>query len=539
MSKPRGPALDVTLLWIAVAIGMVGAWVGLKTSSLWIDELSTRWIVFGDGGGDSLAARLATDVHPPLYYPLLYAYARLVGTSDAALRSFSTLTACAAVVVFILGTRTSFSLPARLFASGVATGSAFWFYQSQNARDYGLSLLLATVMLSLSLSILRNNSCDQRWPRWAALALAMVLGSLNHFYLTFLAVAVLGVLFLYLPRFRLAAIAGAAVLVGLSLAYTKLIIQPHTQYSLDESWIQNDFAWNKTVIISAIKMSANKVAMLAVALCGLALIVRLVPVIRAGRIGPQATIAWLKANPTVVLCGLVPVLVICEGLASALAASPNMTDRNVLVGSPFIWGFLALIFDAAFRGERSRPLRGARLAAGALILVSASVVAGRSLPRNETYRESASWIRGLSACRGADIPVLQTDRKVWAKPAYLERTTEYAYGLYLRGYARPRMLYLEDVLSGQVPSDLKAALASRLAGAGCPVVAWSEHAINEQQVQAAGQALAKAAGFADARAFKLSLKTFPIYEFSIAWRQKTPSGYVIYVERPGEPALAH
>jgi uncharacterized membrane protein len=156
-TKSRWPPLHVILLGIAVAVGLIGAWIGLETSSLWLDELITRWIVIGDGGGDSLAARLATDVHPPLYYPLLYGYTRLLGTSDAALRSFSALAACAAVIVFISGTRRSFSLAGRLFGAGVATGSGFWFYQSQNVRDYGLSLLIAALILSLSLAILRND----------------------------------------------------------------------------------------------------------------------------------------------------------------------------------------------------------------------------------------------------------------------------------------------------------------------------------------------------------------------------------------------
>ena len=135
--------------------------------------------------------------------------------------------------------------------------------------------------------------------------------------------------------------------------------------------------------------------------------------------------------------------------------------------------------------------------------------------------------------------MLQTDRKAWAKPAFAARTTRYAYGRYLAGYAHPRMLYLEDVLSGQIPADLTSELRPRLSGAECPVVAWSEHAISEQQASAAGQALTTAAGFNGPRAPKLGLKTFPIYGFSIIWKQKNPAGYVIYVEHPGDSALAH
>ena len=293
VTKSPWPSLDLILFGSAIAIGIFGAWIGLGTSSFWIDELTTRWIVFGDGAGDGMTGRLVTDVHPPLYYALLYAYAHLVGASDAALRSFSALTACGAVVAFILGAQGAFSLRARLFAAGVATGSAFWFYQSQNARDYGLSTLLAALILSLALALLRNDRRCGSSALWGGLAVVMLLGSLNHFYMTFLAVAVLGVLFLYLPRYRLATTVGAGLLLGFSVAYTRLIIEPYTQYSLTENWIRGDLAWNKTIVVSAVMMSVNKLAALAVALCGAVLIARLAPTVRASKPSLGGAIGWL------------------------------------------------------------------------------------------------------------------------------------------------------------------------------------------------------------------------------------------------------
>jgi hypothetical protein len=286
-------------------------------------------------------------------------------------------------------------------------------------------------------------------------------------------------------------------------------------------------------------MSANAFAVLSIVVCVAVVICRQVLSVRSNPPHREGALTWVKANPALVLCGLVPVLVAAQGVASGFVTSPNITDRNILVCSPFVWGFLALLFDAAFHGATAWPARAARLATALLILVSASIVGGRVVPRNEPYKESAAWIASLPACRNAEIPVIQADRKVWAQRGYTVRTTRYAYERYLGGYARINMLYLEDVLSGDIPASLAPELKARLHGAGCPVIGWSEHGINEQQVSAAGQAMVKAAGFDGSKAPQLSLKTFPIYRFSITWKQKIPIGYVIYVEHPGDSALAH
>lgn len=540
MTALKRPALrlDVALTGAAVAIGVLGAWVGLENSSLWVDELFTRWVVTGDGAGDTLAARLMTDVHPPLYYALAFAYGQITGASDAALRALSAGLACAAIAVFILGTGKTFSLPGRLFAAGVATGSGFWFYQSQNARDYSLSLLLGAVILSLSLSLLRPDDAKSR-ARWIGLATTMALGALTHVYVTFMSLAVLGVLFLYLPKYRGALAVGALMLVAFVLAYTTLIIGPHAQYSLTASWIKNSPAWDKAVLGSAVAMSVNRIAVPAVAVCAGVAVYRRVAAKNPTSLPWGAGLQGLKTRPSLVLCSLVPLLVVAEGVLGSLAVSPNLTDRNILVCSPFIWGLMALVFDAAFDQPTSRAASILRLGVAVLVLASASIVLGRALPRNEPYKEAAAWIKSLPACQGATIPVIQTDAKGWAQADFMRRTTGYGYARYLDGYAQPKVLYLDDIVSGALPAILVSDLSARLAGGGCPVLGWGAHSLNEPQAEAAGQALATAAGRGGQSTPTVRLKTFPIYGFSTTWRQNSPAGYVIYVERPREPALAH
>lgn len=149
---------------IACAVGLVGAFVGLKVSSFWIDELFTAWIVEIGIGFDEFVARIVTDVHPPVYYVLAFLHAQLFGDDEVGLRSLSALCAVAAVLLFIVATKSYFSLAARLFGGAMATGSFFWFYQAQNARGYSLSFLIGVAMLAISLSILAKRSRPDAKP---------------------------------------------------------------------------------------------------------------------------------------------------------------------------------------------------------------------------------------------------------------------------------------------------------------------------------------------------------------------------------------
>src|ERR1700738_2277047 len=115
----------------ACAVALAGAFVGLDTFGFWLDELFTLRVLQPYDGSGGLFARIATDVHPPLYPVLLFLYSKVAGDSDAALRSFSAFSACAAVLTFVAATKSAFSLPGRLFGAALATGSLFWFFQSQ------------------------------------------------------------------------------------------------------------------------------------------------------------------------------------------------------------------------------------------------------------------------------------------------------------------------------------------------------------------------------------------------------------------------
>jgi hypothetical protein len=457
----------------AALIGLVFAFVGLDTHSLWYDELFTVRLL-EPLAGTTLLSRIATDVHPPIYLLLLSLHAQLFGGGDAALRAFSAVAACGAVVVFVAATGRAFSLPGRLFGAAMATGSLFWFVQAQNARSYALCLLIGTGVLALALPLLLRQGPRGRLT--AAMFALMAIGSFVHFYLMYLSLAVLIMLALA-DRRALPGMAamGFALLVAVGL-YGKLVIDPHAQVSLGDNWYRNDVDWYVSVLGSCLHHTLGDLGLVAILLC--------VPIVVLTRTRPagQATTGEEsgRRDPVPALLVGVPLLVLAGGIASSTLLAPNFFDRNFLVVSPFLWGIAARLYDTAIE-KASATLRLALTAVlGVLVLAMSTMVTARlgltgAPSLYEPFRQSAQWIRSLEACRGEVLPVVTTDDPAWYKPGYAEFINDGAYSRYLDGFARPRLVFGRHLTRDRLPEDLKRELQARLDGAGCPVLAWAAH----------------------------------------------------------------
>ena len=137
---------------VLIGLQLVGAFIGLDESSLWVDELYTAWTI-NTPDWPTAWSQMLMDVHPPVYSMLLRAWVSLVGFSDVNLRAFSALTAGLAIIVMILGTRRFLSLEARILTSVIAVTSSLWIEQSQNARMYGWALLIASILVVLTIGM--------------------------------------------------------------------------------------------------------------------------------------------------------------------------------------------------------------------------------------------------------------------------------------------------------------------------------------------------------------------------------------------------
>jgi hypothetical protein len=472
-----GDFLALVGFGIACAFGLAGAFVGLESHGFWFDELLTAHIVEPSDPAEMLA-RIAEDVHPPLYSMVLFAYAKLVGISEPGLRSFSALSACAAVLLFVAATRQAFTLAGRLFGAAMATGSLFWFFQSQNARPYALSLLVSVAILAICLRLLseRRDLAESKTSLLGLTAFVFV-GSFVHFYVLYESLAVLIVLAFLRPDKRLAILGiGVALLASVGL-YITLVAMAFSQANLASNWIRNDVDWYRQVLESCLQYALGKVGSIAIVICAVVFAFHRALSREDGRDKPRGR---FPLDPVMGLLLGVPLLVLAGSVVSSTLFTPNFFDRSFLVLSPFLWAFCARLYDQAAAVAPPAVRVTLALTLSGIVLSMASIVLQRLPPERpglgyEPFRESAEWIRGIADCRSEIVPVISTDRREWYKPGRGQAVYASTYGYYLQGFARPQVVFVEDALAGNLSADLRAELGRRLDGKGCPIVAWAVH----------------------------------------------------------------
>src|SRR5262249_14387695 len=146
--------------------------------------------------------------------------------------------------------------------------SAFWFDQSQNARSYGLCLLLSSALLYTALALrqrLRERPHEVPWRALAALAGIGLAGSLAHSY----GLLLFGMVLLQLlvastpPRVRLAVVAIGLATLAVNVAYLRLLTA-NTQLDLHDLWFKNDLGYFVRHLRLALDQSLAKPALAAV-----------------------------------------------------------------------------------------------------------------------------------------------------------------------------------------------------------------------------------------------------------------------------------
>jgi hypothetical protein len=195
-------------VWITGALVVIAAVIRivvLTNQSYWMDESLTAYeaqLPFG--------AMIHTVAHvettPPLYFVLIWAWAHVFGTGEAALRSVSMLAGVALVPLAFLSGRDLVNPRAGVIAAALVTFNPFLIWYSQEARAY---TLLAALSAASFLWFIRARRRPSRrnlawWAVWSSLALA------THFFAGFL-VAPEALWLLWTARSRAAGGAVAAV----------------------------------------------------------------------------------------------------------------------------------------------------------------------------------------------------------------------------------------------------------------------------------------------------------------------------------------
>lgn len=527
--------------WQAIVYGLialtacVGAFIGLSASSLWIDELFSVYVIHHHDGFGEVFRRALTDVHPPLYYVAMYAWTRVAGFSETALRLPSAVLAVASIAIFAWGTRRVLSRTAVAFACAVAGVSEFWFEQSQNTRSYGLCLALCAALLSMALAFRRRALAQSNVPfaHLIALGLLGLVGSLAHAYLLLATGMVLLFLLLTLPswRIRLALIAVGLLILAVNVGYYVTLVHA-SRLDLQNLWFSNDAGFFKQQIRLALYGVMQRQTIIVIVLLMLFGIRQKLAGEPYFMQDAQDT-RWATRLAAFVLVGVT----LC-GIGVSLAVAPSFSDRNLLTCAPFAWLLVGRLYDAA--GPRGYTRGSAIFAVLAMVMVGSYLqrLPGRELPRRENWRASAQYISQLPGCTDQLVPAVLPYRFGHATPYFRALAANDFYGYYMPP-GTPIHAYMPAELAARHPvAELPPLLASRAANAdigGCSLLAWGIHDLDEASALEIALDLARQPGVAPRRVL---LQQFVEHQpRQLRW-QEVPGAYV-YLAIPAASSSAH
>jgi uncharacterized membrane protein len=172
----------------AVLVAALVRFADLGGKSLWFDEA----LSLEDSA--SLAAKFGSGFHPPLFYALLHAWARVAGSSDAALRLVAAVPGTLAVAFVALAARRMFGWRAAAFSAALLALASLHVEYSQEVRMYALATMfvaLATWVLAEALARLDAPSPDPRalWALAAAYTGAAYAAAATHYLAAFVVAA--------------------------------------------------------------------------------------------------------------------------------------------------------------------------------------------------------------------------------------------------------------------------------------------------------------------------------------------------------------
>lgn len=187
----------------------------LDLQSFWFDEALTATLLRRDLGG-LIDGVHDTQLTPHAYYLLAWAWTQLFGTGEVGLRSLSAVLGTALVpLAYVLG-RSAYSRRAGLMLAAFAATSPLLLFYSQEARPYGLFVLLGALGLLPFLRLARGEWSRALLAAWTA---ASALALATHYFAVFLIAPQLVLLAVRAPRRREVAAAGAVLAAtGLALA---------------------------------------------------------------------------------------------------------------------------------------------------------------------------------------------------------------------------------------------------------------------------------------------------------------------------------
>lgn len=360
--------------------------------------------------------RAALDVHPPLYYFALDAWAALAGSSPAAIRGLSALLGVLAVAMayaVCIETLRSAGADGRrarlgaLLAAGAMAIQAAPIGHGRNARMYALAIVLGAATCWLLLRALRPG--ERRWGWWAAYGVAVAAFCATHYYAAFtVAAQVVFVAFIWqpLPGERRPALRRAAA----ALALAALLSSPWLPVIARQAEQVRQAYWIPPVSVGALGTALVHWAVGAEMAIGAAW---------AWLIALGALLAWgwLRGGVAARLLLLQALLPWALGLAvSAAAGRPVVLERYMAFGQFFLiclWGVLwARIASGAMRAM------AAVLLAVVSVIGTAATWSARYPDRPPAFFYAARYLKRQAGA--GDLVLLRSPRALNKLRAYGE-----------------------------------------------------------------------------------------------------------------------
>ena len=382
------------------------------------------------GPGRVIRAVWLSDTNPPFYYLLLNLWTRAAGTSDAALRLFSSLWAIACfpllwVLAVYLGGRNAAWGSWVLFAfSPVA------LYYSAEGRMYAMMWFFCLLLAWSTLALARGGRHTLATVLWTMSAAA---GLLTHYFFAFVVAACLAWLFLYPSAVSRLHIAGLIALVAVIVAPWYLQApEIFDRWRVTKGWLNRPLIW-QDVIINPLKLAWGSVAVagvwggsrrssmpaLAVYAALLLLVLRQGPrglfseqrqllwlMIAAAALGPVAFDVFGGTNSSSITryaVQMVPVVLLLLAIATGLL--PRKVQVAFLIVLPLVWlPGVRHVFAEPSRAWEPFPQAASRLNASSdgegLVIVHSIPSGVIGLARYmETTMPMVSWVVQLKQRR--------------------------------------------------------------------------------------------------------------------------------------------
>ncbi len=168
-----------------LVVATVARFLTIAKASIWHDEGFSLMLSSRSLGEVWLGS--ARDVHPPLYYALLYFWMKLFGTSEVAVRSMSAVAGVATIFIAYALIKRYFGRAAATISTSILAVAPMLVRYSQEARMYGL---LGLFLLGGTYALLRATEHQHsEWRWWSLYAVLMAAGMYTHYFTVFAIVA--------------------------------------------------------------------------------------------------------------------------------------------------------------------------------------------------------------------------------------------------------------------------------------------------------------------------------------------------------------